>query len=95
MVATKKVKSTKKITRKVGRPRKVKEVVEKIEVCVDQPRDEHSVREEVSQWCKKTHPKVEVQKKEYQKLLKRTGKKKVIDATLIGHYPKPDKWGSF
>jgi hypothetical protein len=51
-------------------------------------RTEAEVKKRISDWCKKYHPSVEVQKSEYSKLIEATGEKKVIDATLIGRYVK-------
>lgn len=52
------------------------------------PKKENDVRNKISKWCTELHPQVEVQKLEYAKLIEETGEKKVIDATIIGHYKK-------
>lgn len=51
-------------------------------------RTETEVKKKINDWCKKTHPTVEVQGPEYAKLIEATGEKKIIDATLIGRYAK-------
>jgi len=50
------------------------------------PRKEEEVRNKISAWCSDSHPKVEVQGPRYEKLVEKSGKKKVIDASLIGRY---------
>jgi len=57
-------------------------------------RSEEEVLEKISQWCTDKHPRVEVQKSEYEKLIEKTGKKKIIDATIIGHYKRTPKSGA-
>ena len=57
-------------------------------------RTELEVKKKISDWCKKNHPAVEVQKSEYSKLIETTGEKKVIDASLIGRYTKKSKAGT-
>ena len=58
------------------------------------PRTELEVLNKIVAWCKDRHPKVEVQKAEYEKLIEKTGKKKIIDATLIGQYKRRSKAGA-
>jgi hypothetical protein len=58
------------------------------------PRSESEVLEKIVGWCADTHPRVEVQKAEYEKLIEKTGKKKIIDATLIGKYKRRSKSGA-
>lgn len=58
------------------------------------PRNEAEVLQKVSDWCKDKHPRVEVQKSEYEKLIEKTGEKKIIDATIIGHYKRKSKSGA-
>lgn len=55
---------------------------------VKKPRKESSVLKKISDWCEQTHPKAEVQKCEYEKLIEETGQKKIIDCTIIGRYKK-------
>lgn len=52
------------------------------------PRTEKEVLNAISRWCNKTHPKVKVAKEKTEKLIEGTGEKKLIDATVIGHYEK-------
>jgi len=58
------------------------------------PRNESEVLQKISAWCTDTHPKVEVQKSEYEKLIETTGEKKIIDATIIGKYKRKSKSGA-
>ncbi len=57
-------------------------------------RKEEEVLKKISDWCEGRHPKVEVQKSEYEKLIEETGEKKIIDATIIGHYKRRSKSGA-
>jgi len=59
------------------------------------PRTEKQVLKKISDWCKDkmksdwaggVYENIEVQKNEYDKLLESTGKKKIIDGTIIGKY---------
>ena len=61
---------------------------------IKQPRSEKEVLTNIVEWCEKKHPKVEVQKSEYEKLIECTGEKKIIDTTLIGRYGKKTKSGA-
>ena len=45
-------------------------------------------------WCADKHPRVDVQKADYEKLIEKTGKKKIIDATLIGRYKRRSRSGA-
>jgi len=83
MVSTKKTKAV--------RSRTVRQVKPKI---VKTPKKEKDVREKISEWCSQLHPQVEIQKLEYAKLIEETGEKKVIDATVIGHYKKVSRAGT-
>lgn len=58
------------------------------------PRTEAEVLNKIVDWCKDRHPRVEVQKAEYEKLIEKTGKKKIIDATLIGKYKRRSRAGA-
>lgn len=58
------------------------------------PRTEKQVLKKVADWCKNKHPRVEVQKSEYEKLIEFTGEKKIIDATIIGKYKRKSKSGA-
>ena len=58
------------------------------------PRSEPEVLGKISDWCSDKHPRVKIQKSEYEKLIEKTGEKKVIDATLIGKYKRRSKSGS-
>lgn len=58
------------------------------------PKTEKDVLEKISDWCTDRHPRVEVQKSEYEKLIEKTGEKKIIDATIIGHYKRKSKSGA-
>lgn len=58
------------------------------------PRTEAEVLDTIVDWCKDRHPRVEVQKAEYEKLIEKTGKKKIIDATLIGKYKRRSRSGA-
>lgn len=58
------------------------------------PRKEAEVLEKIVDWCSDRHPKVEVQKSEYEKLIEETGVKKIIDATMIGRYAKKSRSGA-
>lgn len=58
------------------------------------PKTEGDVLEKISDWCTDRHPRVEVQKSEYEKLIEKTGEKKIIDATIIGHYKRKSKSGA-
>jgi hypothetical protein len=80
MVSTKKVKTS---TVKQKKPSAMKK-----------PKKENDVREKISEWCSELHPQVEIQKLEYAKLIEETGEKKVIDATVIGHYNKISRAGT-
>lgn len=55
---------------------------------MNKPREEDDVREKIGVWLAKEHPLVEIQKEEYSKLIEKTGERKIIDATLIGHNKK-------
>ena len=61
---------------------------------VKTPRKESQVLKKISEWCEDKHPKVEVQKCEYEKLIEETGKKKIIDATIIGRYKRKARSGA-
>lgn len=52
------------------------------------PRKEDNVRKKIGDWLDKHHPSVEIQKEEFAKLIEKTGEKKMIDASLIGHYKR-------
>ena len=58
------------------------------------PRNEPEVLQKISDWCTDLHPRVEVQKSEYEKLIESTGEKKIIDATIIGKYKRKSKSGA-
>ena len=58
------------------------------------PRTESEVLEKIAAWCLDRHPRVEVQKSEYEKLIEETGEKKIIDATMIGRYARASKSGA-
>jgi len=58
------------------------------------PRKESEVLEKISNWCGEKHPRVEVQKSEYEKLIEKTGEKKIIDATIIGRYKRKARSGA-
>jgi len=58
------------------------------------PRKESEVLKKIVAWCEDKHPKVEVQKCEYEKLIESTGKKKIIDATIIGRYKGKSRSGA-
>ena len=58
------------------------------------PRTEEEVLNKIVDWCADRHPRVEVQKAEYEKLIEKTGKKKIIDATLIGQYKRRSRSGA-
>ncbi len=58
------------------------------------PKKEKEVLEKISDWCSDRHPRVEVQKSEFEKLIEETGEKKIIDATVIGHYKRKSKSGA-
>jgi hypothetical protein len=58
------------------------------------PKAEKDVLEKISDWCADRHPRVEVQKSEYEKLIEKTGEKKIIDATVIGRYKRKSKSGA-
>ena len=57
-------------------------------------RNEEEVLQKISDWCKDSHPKVEVQRSEYEKLVEKTGEKKIIDATIIGKYVRKSRSGA-
>jgi hypothetical protein len=59
-----------------------------------QPRTELEVLDKISDWCADRHPRVEIQKSKYEKLVEKTGEKKIIDATLIGKYKGKSKSGA-
>jgi len=61
---------------------------------VKMAREEEEVLEKISTWCQEHHPRAEVQKSEYEKLIEETGEKKIIDATIIGHYRRRSKSGA-
>ena len=42
------------------------------------PRNEAEVLQKLSDWCEDSHPRVEVQKCEYEKLIEKTGKKRLL-----------------
>ena len=58
------------------------------------PKTESAVREYITNWCMDKHPRVEVQKEKYEKLVEKTGKKKIIDTTLIGKYKRKPPSGA-
>lgn len=58
------------------------------------PRTEGEVLQKIADWCTDLHPRVEVQKSEYEKLIESTGEKKIIDATMIGKYKRKSKTGA-
>ena len=58
------------------------------------PRTEAEVLQKIADWCTDLHPKVEVQKSEYEKLIESTGEKKIIDATIIGNYKRKRRSGA-
>lgn len=58
------------------------------------PRKEPEVLKKIIAWCEENHPKVEVQKCEYEKLIEETGQKKIIDCTIIGRYAKKARSGA-
>lgn len=57
-------------------------------------RTELEVLKKIVTWCDKEHPKVEVQKSEYEKFIESTREKRIIDATLIGRYLRKSKSGA-
>lgn len=57
------------------------------------PRSEEEVIDKIASWCNEKHPRVEVQKSEYEKLIESTGEKKIIDTTLIGRYKRKARTG--
>jgi len=61
---------------------------------IKSPRSESEVMRKISDWCDSKHPKVEVQKSEYEKLIESTGEKKIIDTTLIGRYKRKPPSGA-
>jgi len=58
------------------------------------PRTESEVLQKIADWCTDLHPKVEIQKSEYEKLIESTGEKKIIDATIIGRYKRKSRSGA-
>jgi len=58
------------------------------------PRKEAEVLEKIVDWCSDSHPKVEIQKCEYEKLIEKTAEKKIIDATIIGRYARRSRSGA-
>ena len=58
------------------------------------PRSEEEVIAKIAAWCAEKHPRVEVQKSEYEKLIESTGEKKIIDTTLIGRYKRKPPSGA-
>ncbi len=58
------------------------------------PRTELEVLENISSWCSDTHPEVQIQKSECEKLIESTGEKKVIDATVIGYHKRRTRAGA-
>jgi len=61
---------------------------EKKKESISRPRKEDNVRKKIGEWLAEYHPSVEIQKEEYAKLIEKTGEKKMIDASLIGHYKR-------
>jgi hypothetical protein len=69
---------------------KEKDMVQKTNL----PRSEKAVRKYITDWCAANHPRVEVQKAEYEKFVERTSQKKIIDTTIIGRYKKKSRSGA-
>ena len=57
-------------------------------------RTEKEVLDKIVDWCADKHPRVEVQKAEYEKLIEKTGRKRIIDVTLIGQYKRRSRSGA-
>jgi len=57
-------------------------------------RTEKEVLNKIVSWCAEKHPRVEVQKAEYEKLIEKTGRKRIIDVTLIGQYKRRSRSGA-
>lgn len=57
-------------------------------------RTESEVLKKISDWCSEKHPRVEVQKSEYEKFIESTREKRIIDVTLIGRYARKSRSGA-
>ena len=58
------------------------------------PRTETEVRKKLVDWAAVKHPRVEIQKDTVAKLVAKTGKKKIIDTTILGNYKRKSKFGA-